>query len=186
MDLSLDTPLSTAGYWLRPPSDLTPAHPAQSPFPVKPPKRRKQLEKLGFTFWHCHLPAINHLTSLICVLLCTMGISPISEGFCKDERHKAPSSVPMLRNTVLLAPDPAWATLRGWSPMTLDRHHGFLSTHSPTPASPRPAPPGSGSRASFLANHRHCLPLSPGASSSSQGGVVGSTDLRSQHQLCPG
>lgn len=61
-----------------------------------------------------------------------------------------------LRTTVLLAPAPAWATLLGWSPMTLDRHHGFLSTHSPAPAFPRPALPGS---CSFLANHRHCLPV---------------------------
>lgn len=169
MALSLVISLNTAGYWLQP--SLTRAFQsshlftsAQGTFPVKRPQRRKGLEKLGFTSWHCHLPAINHLTSLICVFICKVGLSPILEGFCKNKGHKAPRLVLCFqgwaKNQNSVCPAPAGAALLGWSPMTLDRPHGSSAAPSPL-ASPRPALPGLAAEPPFLANHRHCLlPLS--------------------------
>lgn len=58
MELSSVIPLGTAGHQLQFSLAKSPkiSHlfaPAQRPFPVKPPKRRKRLEKLGLTFWLC-------------------------------------------------------------------------------------------------------------------------------------
>ena len=95
--LPLDGPPGTAGLPAQDLSDLTSVHPSSQPPSRKASPKKEVPRKLEFTYWHCHLPAVNYLTSLICVPICEMGISPLSEDFCKDEKHKDPSSVSILQ-----------------------------------------------------------------------------------------